>query len=533
MTDVSHPLTDPGSWEERAEDGVAPYLADAGLRRRIRELTGANLELSNLLAGAQVPSVMVDREMRVCRFTRPAERAFGLGAADVGRALPGLELNVEAPLLEESLREVLDGLFLAKQLEVSDRQDRWYALWIRALRDSGRGVEGAVLSLVDVTDRRIGLRALEASRGYGDAIVDAVNNSLIILNRHLKVKRASRVYHALFQDAAADIEGRSIYEVGGGRWNVPTLRRHLSALVAQQTPFAGWEGEFEVPKLGRRTLTVSGSVIPHTDGEDMNFVLAVEDVSVRKQAAEAAVLRRSEARQRDFVANVSHELMTPITAIKGYAESLAAGAVELPGERVKFLQIIEKHADRLTQLVEDLLRLSSYDSGVARHAPEPVSLRGAVLKLTRSLAPMARKRKISVKVDIPERLRVAIDRGELTQVLQNLCGNAIKYNRAKGRVTVTARTVGRRATVTVADTGIGIPKEDLSRVFERFHRAENARLKTSRGNGLGLSIVRSILLHRGCRIWAESEEGKGTVIHFNLPLAPASRPPRRKVTARH
>ena len=246
-------------------------------------------------------------------------------------------------------------------------------------------------------------------------------------------------------------------------------------------------------------------------------------MSLRKQAAEAAALRKSEARQRDFVANVSHELMTPITAIKGYSESLIAGALEIPEKRLKFTQIIEKHADRLTQLVEDILQLSSCDVGRERSATESVLLRESIDKMVRGMAPVARRRAVSISVSVPDSLRVAINRAELSQVLQNLCENAIKYNIKNGRVYIQARKVGRRALVSVRDTGIGIPKQDLMRVFDRFHRAENARLQTVRGTGLGLSIVRSILVNRGCRVWAESDEGKGSIIFFTLPLAENSR----------
>ena len=489
---------------------------NAELRLGNSDLNATNDDLSNLLASSQIPILMLDRKMRIRRFTPPAEKAFGIAASDVGQPLADLKLGIEAPQLKAAVRDVVAG-FEARQLEVRDRQDRWYTLWIRPYKTAANVVDGAVLSMIDITEKRSGIRALTAARDYAEAIVDTVNDSLLILNRHLKVKNASRFYYELFRESPAEVKGRSIYELCGGLWNVPPLRRHLSALAAHETPFSGWEADFDVPKLGRRTLTISGRVVPHDAENETRIVLAIEDVSPRKQAAEAAALRKSEARQRDFVANVSHELMTPIAAIKGYSESLTAGALEIPGKRVKFTQIIEKHADRLAQLVEDLLQLSSFDAGRARAASETVFLRTNIEKLVRGLAPAARGRAVSFRVLVPARLRVAMNRAELTQVMQNLCENAIKYNRKKGRVYIRARRIGKRVVVSVQDTGIGVPKEDLPRIFDRFHRAENARLKTARGNGLGLSIVRSILVNRGCRIWAESVEGKGTTVFFTLP----------------
>jgi two-component system CheB/CheR fusion protein len=492
------------------------------LRRGNAELVGTNDDLSNLLASAQIPILMLDRNLRVRRFTPPAERAFGVAATDVGRPLGDLKLSIDAPLLKEAVRDVVAG-FAAKQLEVRGREDRWYSLWIRPYKTTASMIDGAVLSLIDVTVNKNGIRALEASRDYAEAIVDAVNDSLLILNRHLKVTSASRFYYELFQVTPAEIKGRSVYELGGGIWNVPALRREFAALAAEGTPFSGWEADFDVPKLGRRTLTLSGRVVPRDAEGAHKIVIAIEDASLRKQAAEAAALRKSEARQREFVANVSHELMTPIAAIKGYSESLVSGAIAVPSRRVKFAQVIEKNADRLAQLVEDLLQLSAYDAGRARPATESVLLRAGVEKQARGLAAAARGRAVSVRVLVPKSLRVAIAREELAQIAQNLITNAIKYNRRKGRVYVRARRVGKRVLVTVQDTGIGVPKADLPRIFDRFHRAENARLKTARGNGLGLSIVRSILAQRGCRIWAESVEGKGTIVSFTLPHAEPAR----------
>jgi two-component system CheB/CheR fusion protein len=486
------------------------------LRKGNADLNAINDDLSNLLASSQIPILMLDRKMRVRRFTPPAEKAFGLSAADVGQPLAALKLSIEAPHLKDAIRDVVAG-FEMRQFEVRDRHARWYALSIRPYKTAANVIDGAVLSLIDVTEKQSGIRELTAARDYAEAIVDTVNDSLLILNRHLKVKTASRFYYELFRESPAEVKGRSIYELCGGLWNVPLLRKHLTALAAHATPFSGWEAEFDVPRLGRRTLTISGRVVPHEAGDETRIVLAIEDVSLRKQAAEAAALRKSEARQRDFVANVSHELMTPITAIKGYSESLTAGALEIPGKRVKFTQIIEKHADRLAQLVEDLLQLSSFDAGRARSSSETVFLRTNIDKLVRGLSPKARGRSVSLRVLVPARLRVEMNRAELTQVMQNLCENAIKYNRKKGRVYIRARRIGKRVVVSVQDTGIGIPKEDLPRIFDRFHRAENARLKTARGNGLGLSIVRSILVNRGCRVWAESVVGKGTTVSFTLP----------------
>jgi two-component system CheB/CheR fusion protein len=500
------------------------------LRDRNRQVSATIDDLSNLLASAEIPIVMLDMKMRIRRYTPPAEKAFGLGYSDVGRPIQAIKLNIAVPQMQDILRSVLSG-FGPSHLEVCDAKERWYSLWFRPYKTTENTIAGVVLSMIDITERKSGVRQLEMARDYAEAIVDTVNDSLLILNRSLKVVRASRSYYSLFSASPAEVEGRSIYELGRGRWNVPALRKCLSVLASARTPFSNLEMECEVPRLRTRMLAVSGRVVPYESDSGINIVLVIEDVSLRKEAAEAAALRKSEARQRDFVANVSHELLTPITAIKGYAESLVAGALDIPHQRVKFTQIIEKHADRLSQLVEDLLQLSSHDEGRVRSAADTVNLRVSVERLVRSMAPVSRKRGVSIAVRMPKGLRVVMNRAELSQVMQNLCENAVKYNRKNGRVFIQAREVGRRAVVSVRDTGIGIPREDLTRIFDRFHRSENARRNTARGTGLGLSIVRSILTNRGCRVWAESDLGRGSIIFFTLPLA--EKPGRRAARRRH
>lgn len=243
----------------------------------------------------------------------------------------------------------------------------------------------------------------------------------------------------------------------------------------------------------------------------------------------SSALIDSEARRHEFEANLSHELMTPIAAIKGYSESLADGALKIPGRGLQFARIIGQHAERLTLVVEDILRLSSVESnGCARKSPRAIDLRAQMRSQIAGLRATAARRGISVNLAIPPRLRVRFRKRELSRILRHLLVNAIKYNRLNGRIDISSRRAGRRAIVIIRDSGIGVPIGDLPRIFDRFHRAQNARATMVRGSGLGLALVRSTLLAHGCRIWADSAEGKGTTMSFTLPLG---RPFRRELDA--
>lgn len=353
-------------------------------------------------------------------------------------------------------------------------------------------------------------------RACAEAIFHAINEPLLVLDDQLKVRKINRAFERIFGGEAAI--GRPLFKIDDGLWSVSGLRGHLLSLAREEKAFTDWESDFELPKLGLRTLSISGRRLP-SDSSVGTILLVVNDVSARRHAAETAALRRSEARQREFVANISHELMTPITTIRGYSEALLSGALQSPDRRLKFIQIIDRHAARLTQVLEDILHLSAYDAGAAKSAAEVVGLRRAVLQAVRGWAEAARQKGVSTRVRVPAGLKVAIDRAALSRVLAGVVHNGIRYNRPNGRLFIRAVRIGKRVLVSVQDTGIGVPRDDIPLIFERFHRAENARALAERGAGLGLAIAKAILSSRGCRIWIESSEGKGSTFFFTLPLA--------------
>lgn len=258
-------------------------------------------------------------------------------------------------------------------------------------------------------------------------------------------------------------------------------------------------------------------------GRYLGRVWYFRDVTDRKQAEEANALREKDLILREFVANVSHELRTPITAIKGFAETLLLGALEDRENRRGFVVTIERNADRLARLVDNLLALSVLDSGRRGMLLEDVELARFVRDFARTLEPLALRARVSLRLDVSGELRVLADPGQLSQVLQNLIDNAIKFSRPGGMVDVggAPHEDGQSASIWVRDSGIGIPAVDLPRVFERFHRADG-RAREVKGTGLGLSIAKQIVELHGGRIWAESVEGSGATFRFTLKLAGAS-----------
>lgn len=232
-------------------------------------------------------------------------------------------------------------------------------------------------------------------------------------------------------------------------------------------------------------------------------------------------VRRLETVRRDFISNISHELRTPLASLSLVVETLRDGAIEDPPVARRFLSHMEGELASLTQMVEELLELSRIESGRVPLNIKPTRVRKLIYKPIKSLQPQAERKGIELVISVPEDLpRVYADAKRIHQVVINLVHNAIKFTSGGGTVTVFARlgdgeSAGSEIVIGVADTGVGIPEEDLARIFERFYKTDRARAQE--GTGLGLAIAKHIVQgHRG-RIWVESIEGVGSTFYFALP----------------
>jgi two-component system phosphate regulon sensor histidine kinase PhoR len=225
-------------------------------------------------------------------------------------------------------------------------------------------------------------------------------------------------------------------------------------------------------------------------------------------------------RQNEFVANASHELATPLTAINGFAETLLDGALEDRDLSVKFVKIIQNEAARMHRLVKDLLQLAKFDSQEYRQhiSLEPTAIQPVIDSVINELAHNWQEKRVSVAVIQPEdALRVLATPDWLKQIILNLVDNAIKYTPAGGQVSVTYALQGSDIEFTVKDTGVGIPHEDLPLIFDRFYRVDRARARTAGGTGLGLSIVKFLIDSLGGQITVHSSINVGTAFTFTLP----------------
>lgn len=228
--------------------------------------------------------------------------------------------------------------------------------------------------------------------------------------------------------------------------------------------------------------------------------------------------RKLELARREFVANVSHELRTPLTNIKGYAETLHENPDIDPKTQKEFLGVVCSEADRMTNIVKDLLTLTRLDYDRMEMNMSKVDILSIATEIESSFKITAQKENITLQTSLPASLPLVYgDRDRIEQVLVNIVSNAVKYNRPGGSIDIGAKAVGDMVQIIVSDTGIGIPEKDLPRIFERFYRVDKARSRESGGTGMGLSIAKEIIEHHGGEIRFESTFQKGSCVTIELP----------------
>ncbi len=302
------------------------------------------------------------------------------------------------------------------------------------------------------------------------------------------------------------------------------------AMVLGRFPASIWpdlplEAVFELARRERRPITQEVRVGPLVL---LAYVTPLKSETNRLAGTvvvfhDITELEKLESMRREFVANVSHELKTPLTTVKSYVETLLDGAADEPELRSRFLRVVESETDRMARLVRDLLNLSQLDHGVDEwdiQAHElPLLVEECIAKLS---VPIDHKRLRIVLAIAPSTPLGLFDRDKLQQVVLNLLANAIEFTPSGGEIQVEVRREASMVWVAIRDSGIGIPQEDLSRIFERFYRVDKARSRVLGGTGLGLAIARQIVELLGGTIWIDSQIGKGTEVVFTVPMAQAA-----------
>jgi len=331
-----------------------------------------------------------------------------------------------------------------------------------------------------------------------EALFNSMVEGVLVLDVAGRVRLANRAFTTLF-GLTDDITGKSVLEA---------LRIHsLAALVSRLSTERQILGtEVVMPGMEPRVFEVNATAVQNQEG--VGAILVFHDLTR---------IKKLENTRQEFVANVSHELRTPLSLIKGCVETLIDGAKDNPAAAERFLRTIERNANRLALLIDDLLTIAHLESGKTQMNFSALNLRQAADRVMEDLQPNARKKSVKLINEIPADLLAKADSNRIHQVFSNLIDNAIKYGRQEGQVVAGGRTIdGGKIEISIRDDGPGIPPESLPRVFERFYRVDKARSRDQGGTGLGLSIVKHIVQSHGGKVWVSSKIGEGSVFSFTL-----------------
>lgn len=346
------------------------------------------------------------------------------------------------------------------------------------------------------------LNELALRRDQLRTVVDALAEGVIAVDENQRIMLVNASACAMFRLQETLALGRPLWEIV----RVPQIQEWVTTALHQSGPVGG-EIEILTPVTGVLLVRSVGMVSPHSPGA----IIVASDVSQ---------LRRLEGVRREFVANASHELKTPLASIKACVETLLDGAIEDAEHRTGFLTSIEEQTDRLDRIVRDMLSLTRAETGGEKLDIQPLPLAEIVTATLDRHRQSAERRNMRLLAEAPaEAIMVQADHDALDEIFDNLLDNALKYTNPGGTITLRWKRVASECLLEVEDTGIGIPQTHLPRIFERFYRVDRARSRALGGTGLGLSIVKHLVQQLEGTITVSSRLGKGTTFSIRLKLA--------------
>ena len=507
------------------------------LQNKIEELNRANSDLQNLLSATDIAILFLDRELRLRRYTPPAEALFNVIPSDVGRPLKHLTHRLQEADLADHAKQVLDELAPVDR-EVESDDGKWYIMRILPYRTIDDRIDGLVVSFIDITERRRAEEALREAKRYAEYIVETIQEPLLVLTPDLRVKSANPAFYDAFEARPKTTQGQLIYELGNGQWDIPELRTLLGEVLPENGSFSEYLVEHEFETIGYRAMLLNGRRL---DGQDL-ILLSIHDITKQKEAEqairEAKEKAETQARVRaSFLGSISHEIRTPLSGLLGFADMLAR---QLDGREEEIAALVRRSGERLLETMDSILDLARMEAGGFEPDWEQLDAVQEIQEAVQLLEPIAQQKgDVALRFESPLTACPAmLDRGYLNRIVNNLVGNAIKYT-PDGQVTVRLATeAGTDAAgidakpdgtegdenldrdeivLTVSDTGVGISASFLPHVFDEFRQEDAAIANTEGGAGLGLTLTKHLVETLGGTISAQSTKGEGSTFTVRIP----------------
>ncbi len=377
-------------------------------------------------------------------------------------------------------------------------------------------------------DAYVKIRELKDALAYSEAIVDAIHEPLAVLHSDLRIRSANTAFYKTFKLEPEETEEKLIYELDNGQWNTEPLRKYLQKILTSKLPVKDFELAHNSKKAGEKVLCFNDHKLILEGEKEIMILLVIEDITTRKKyetqiekekkiIAENQRLQDASKQKDDFLSMVSHELKTPVTSIKAFAQLLEHDFTKgQNAQGVKMLSRMNAQIDKLTNFIEDLLDVSKIEGGKLQYHLADFDLKEMIYDCVWEMQLTTKKHKI--KVDVQGVQMIYGDRDRIGQVLTNLLSNAIKYSPGSKDIIVSTTLTKRFVYVHVKDFGIGISKQKQVKVFERFFRVEGVKEDTYPGLGLGLYISSEIIKRHNGTTSVKSVLRKGSTFSFKLPL---------------
>lgn len=429
---------------------------------------------------------------------------------DVQNAIDKMLQSIFVAMIVGALASLIVALFFAYRLSAPIRtiehftqrlrQGRHVGLLMLRTSDETRTLADNINFLVEELESKIRLANEEKSKLM--TALTSINEGVLILNHEERIEFISPTLANILSGQYEDLLGKTLLEA----FRNLELQKAFQSFKQTRT---GDSLEITLGGADPVIMRVSLSQIEGAPGENKVMVV-LHDVTR---------LKKLERIRTDFVANVTHEIRTPLTAIIGYLETLQDGVLEHPQDAKRFIDIVLKQAQRLNRLVEDLLTISKIELGEGVLHLEEVSVCEVTENVVSLLEAVAAAKNVFFEIHVPQDLsRISADRDRLHQVFVNVLDNAVKFSPEGGKVTIQAAEKEESLVVTIKDTGAGIPSDEIQRLGERFYRVDKTRSRELGGTGLGLSIVKHLMMAHGGKMKIESQLGRGTEVSLFFPI---------------
>ena len=479
------------------------------LQDRNAELRQVNSDLNNFITSTNIPSVTLDRDLKVRSFTPRAQEVLNLIPADIGRAIGAIKLKIEIPDLEMQTLKVIHSLNAWDQ-EVQDREGRWYSLQVKPYRTVEDKIEGAVLILIDIDAQKKSAMEVEKSRDFIQAVFQTMREPLLVLDQGLRVRLANQIFYKTFKVLPEETRNRFIYDLGNHQWDIPELRTLLEEVLPKKTSLQDYRVEHEFPAIGERVMLLNARRIRQESAAEEQILLTIEDVTARDRAEKklqeselklkklsSQLLVVQEMERQHLSLQLRDELGQALGALKIQIRMVAE---KLTPEQAEQKSVSAEALQNINDIIDELRRLARSLS------PAILTDLGFTAALKYLVNEFIRDHDIKC-VDKIEELNdlVVSPEQKITyyRILQEALSNAGQHAEAS-KVTVTIKRQGDAILFKVEDNGRG------------FNADEVMKLEPARRFGLAAMEERVEMLGGDLKIW--SQEGKGTRISFSAPL---------------